>query len=88
MSPTRLGSSISNVLVILGLTCVLSGSAVSVSDDVLWLDLPLAALEQLRISNGDACLIGNRLQKLHIALAVSLHPLKITQRQDNRLTFA
>lgn len=39
-----IGSSISNVLVILGITCVVSANGVSVSNDILWLDLPLAAL--------------------------------------------
>ena len=39
-----IGSSISNVLVILGITCVVSANGVEVSSDILWLDLPLAAL--------------------------------------------
>lgn len=38
-----IGSSISNILVILGFTCVASANGVDVSRDVLWLDLPLAA---------------------------------------------
>lgn len=37
-----IGSSISNVLVILGLTCVMA-DGLDVSRDVLWIDLPLAA---------------------------------------------
>lgn len=37
-----IGSSITNILVILGLTCVLAGG-IDVSHDVLWIDLPLAA---------------------------------------------
>ncbi len=39
-----IGSSITNVLVILGITCLVSPAGVNVSNDVLWLDLPLAAL--------------------------------------------
>jgi len=39
-----IGSSISNVLVILGITCVVSAKGVIVTNDILWLDLPLAAL--------------------------------------------
>ncbi len=39
-----IGSSITNVLVILGVTCLVSPSGVNVSNDVLWLDLPLATL--------------------------------------------
>ncbi len=39
-----IGSSISNVLVILGLTCIASPTAVDVSKDILWIDLPLAAI--------------------------------------------
>lgn len=38
-----IGSSISNILVILGLTCIASSKGVDVSRDVLWIDLPLAA---------------------------------------------
>lgn len=38
-----IGSSISNILVILGLTCVAAPQGVDVSRDVLWIDLPLAA---------------------------------------------
>lgn len=38
-----IGSSIYNVLIILGLTCAVSPSGVVVSQDVLWIDLPLAA---------------------------------------------
>ncbi|MCC6807067.1 MAG: calcium/sodium antiporter [Deltaproteobacteria bacterium] len=38
-----IGSSITNIVVILGLTCVVAPSGVDVSDDILWLDLPLAA---------------------------------------------
>ncbi len=38
-----IGSSISNVLVILGFTCVAAADGVDVSDDILWFDLPLAA---------------------------------------------
>ncbi|MGV3657631.1 MAG: calcium/sodium antiporter [Chitinophagaceae bacterium] len=39
-----IGSSITNVLVILGLTCFASAGGITISNDVLWLDLPLAAL--------------------------------------------
>ena len=39
-----IGSSISNILVILGITCLVSGSGVNVSKEILWFDLPLAAL--------------------------------------------
>jgi cation:H+ antiporter len=39
-----IGSSISNILFILGVTCVVAPKGVDVSEDVLWLDLPLAAL--------------------------------------------
>lgn len=39
-----IGSSISNILFILGVTCVVASNGVDVSQDVLWLDLPLAAL--------------------------------------------
>lgn len=38
-----IGSSICNILVILGLTCVAAPDGVDVSRDVLWLDLPLGA---------------------------------------------
>jgi cation:H+ antiporter len=38
-----IGSSISNILVILGLTCVVAPNGVDVSPDVLRIDLPLAA---------------------------------------------
>lgn len=38
-----IGSSISNILVILGVTCLVAPHGVDVSRDVLWLDLPLAA---------------------------------------------
>ncbi len=38
-----IGSSISNVLVILGFTCVAAADGVDVSKDILWFDLPLAA---------------------------------------------
>src|SRR5690606_26226163 len=38
-----IGSSISNILVILGITCIASPSGVDVSTDVLWIDLPIAA---------------------------------------------
>ena len=38
-----IGSSISNILVILGLTCVIAPAGVDVSKDVLRIDLPLAA---------------------------------------------
>ena len=37
------GSGITNILVILGLTCVISSNPVDVSNDVLWFDLPLSA---------------------------------------------
>lgn len=39
-----IGSSIYNVLVILGLTCVVAGQPIEVSKHLLWFDLPLAAL--------------------------------------------
>lgn len=39
-----IGSSIYNVQVILGLTCVLSAQSIDVSQDILRIDLPLAAL--------------------------------------------
>ncbi len=38
-----IGSSITNILFILGVTCVVAPRGVDVSRDVLWLDLPLAA---------------------------------------------
>lgn len=38
-----IGSSISNILVILGLTCVASPNGIEVGEGLLWLDLPLAA---------------------------------------------
>lgn len=38
-----IGSGISNVLVILGTTCLVAPHGVDVSRDVLWIDLPLAA---------------------------------------------
>lgn len=38
-----IGSSISNILFILGLTCVVSPHGVDVGRDILWIDLPLAA---------------------------------------------
>ena len=38
-----IGSSISNIVVILGVICVVSPGGVLVSSDILWLDLPLAA---------------------------------------------
>lgn len=38
-----IGSSIYNVLVILGITCIASGEAINISQDILWIDLPLAA---------------------------------------------
>lgn len=37
------GSSISNILVILGITCIVAPNGVDVSHDILWFDLPLAA---------------------------------------------
>lgn len=37
------GSSISNILLILGVTCLVAPNGVDVSRDVLWIDLPLAA---------------------------------------------
>src|SRR5690606_35047688 len=37
------GSSISNILIILGLTCLAAPRGIDVSDDVLKIDLPLAA---------------------------------------------
>lgn len=39
-----IGSSIYNVLVILGLTCIAAPGGVDVSREILWIDLPLAAL--------------------------------------------
>jgi len=39
-----IGSSIYNVLVILGLTCVVAADGIDVSREILWIDLPLAAL--------------------------------------------
>ena len=42
-----LGSSIYNVLVILGLTCVVAPHPLDVSREILWLDLPLGALVAL-----------------------------------------
>lgn len=39
-----IGSSIYNVLVILGLTCVIAPGGIDVSREILWIDLPLAAL--------------------------------------------
>ncbi|RPD51664.1 calcium/sodium antiporter [Paracnuella aquatica] len=38
-----IGSSSTNILVILGLTCIAAPNGVQVSNDVLWFDLPLAA---------------------------------------------
>lgn len=38
-----IGSSIYNVLVILGLTCMVAPDGVDVSQEILWIDLPLAA---------------------------------------------
>ena len=38
-----IGSSIYNVLVILGVTCAVSPGGIDVSRDILWIDLPLAA---------------------------------------------
>ena len=38
-----IGSSIYNVLVILGVTCIVAPNGIDVSQDVLWIDLPLAA---------------------------------------------
>ena len=39
-----IGSSITNILVILGITCILAPGGIDVSKDILWFDLPLAAL--------------------------------------------
>ncbi len=41
------GSSIYNILVILGLTCLVAPGGVDVSEEILWIDLPLAALVAL-----------------------------------------
>ena len=38
-----IGSSISNILVILGLTCIVAPDGIDIGRDVLWIDLPLAA---------------------------------------------
>src|SRR5690606_969929 len=38
-----IGSSITNILVILGVACAVSPKGLDVTDDILWLDLPLAA---------------------------------------------
>lgn len=38
-----IGSSISNILLILGVTCLVAPNGVDVGRDVLWIDLPLAA---------------------------------------------
>jgi cation:H+ antiporter len=38
-----IGSSISNILVILGITCLASPGGISVGDDILWFDIPLGA---------------------------------------------
>lgn len=38
-----IGSSITNILVVLSLTCIISPNGVDVSDEILWFDLPLAA---------------------------------------------
>ncbi|HEY8401459.1 MAG TPA: calcium/sodium antiporter [Cytophagaceae bacterium] len=38
-----IGSSISNILFILGLTCAVAPNEVNVGEDILWIDLPLAA---------------------------------------------
>lgn len=38
-----LGSSINNILLILGATCLFSPQGLRVEDDILWIDLPLAA---------------------------------------------
>lgn len=38
-----IGSSISNVLVILGITCIASPAGINLTNDILWFDLPLAA---------------------------------------------
>jgi len=39
-----LGSSIINIFIILGITGIFTPNGISVSDDILWFDLPLAAL--------------------------------------------
>jgi K+-dependent Na+/Ca+ exchanger related-protein len=38
-----IGSSISNILFILGVTCLVAPQGVDISSDILWLDLPMAA---------------------------------------------
>ena len=38
-----IGSSITNILFILGLTCAVSPNGIAVGPDILWIDLPLAA---------------------------------------------
>ncbi|HRO47002.1 calcium/sodium antiporter [Agriterribacter sp.] len=38
-----IGSSIANILVILGITCIASPNGIDVSREILWFDLPLAA---------------------------------------------
>jgi cation:H+ antiporter len=38
-----IGSSICNILVILGITCIVAPNGVDVSNEILWFDLPLAA---------------------------------------------
>lgn len=38
-----IGSGITNILVILGATCIVAPGGVDISEDVLWIDLPLAA---------------------------------------------
>jgi len=42
-----LGSSIINIFIILGITGIFTPNGISVSDDILWFDLPLAALVAL-----------------------------------------
>ncbi len=42
-----LGSSIVNIFIILGITGVFTPNGINVSDDILWFDLPLAALVAL-----------------------------------------
>lgn len=39
-----IGSSITNILVILGITCLVSPGGINVSREILWYDLPIAAL--------------------------------------------
>jgi cation:H+ antiporter len=39
-----IGSGIYNVLVILGITCTVAPNGINVSDEILWIDLPLAAM--------------------------------------------